>query len=295
MARMHADEVDIDADLVRRLLEEQLPHLSELPIIRVRSTGTVNAIYRIGDDLYVRLPRVRDWADDLVNEAHWLPRLAPLLPLAVPEPVAMGVPAAGYPFHWAVYRWLDGQTYATDRVTDECQTARDMAAFVAALQRIHLHGSRRSHRDLPLPLRDAEARSSIAALGPSFDKPAVTAAWERALDAPAWDGESVWSHGDLLPPNVLVRDGHLTAVIDFGNVGVGDHALDVIPAWSMFGGTGREEFRAALEVDDATWARARGLALHQSLLIIPYYVETNPGFMQMATRTVDQVLADLDR
>ncbi len=295
MARMHAGEVDIDAELVRKLLDAQFPHWAQLPIREVRSTGTVNAIYRIGDDLYVRLPRVRDWADDLVNEAHWLPRLAPALPLSIPEPLAVGTPAAGYPFRWAVYRWLHGRTYASDLVPDERQAARDLAGFVSALRRIRLDGAPRSRRDRPLLLQDEGARTAIAALGPAYDRPAVTTAWESALAAPAWDGEPEWSHGDLLPPNLLVRDGRLMAVIDFGSIGVGDPAVDVIAAWCVFGAAGRETFRAALDVDDATWARARGLALHKALLIIPYYVETNPGFVQMATRTIDQVLADLDR
>jgi aminoglycoside phosphotransferase (APT) family kinase protein len=290
--RMHAGEVDIDTDLVRRLLVAQFPGLSERPISEVRSTGTVNAIYRLGDDLYARLPRVRDWADDLANEAHWLPRLAPHLPLSVPEPVAMGRPAAGYPFHWAIYRWFEGRTYAPDLVADQHQAARDLAAFVAAMRHIRFVGAPRSRRDRPLRLRDDEARTAIAALGPAFDQPAVTAAWERALAAPAWAGEPVWTHGDLLPPNLLVRDGRLSAVIDFGNVGVGDPALDVLPAWSVFGDAGRRTFRVALDVDEPTWVRARGLALHQALLIIPYYVETNPAFVAMATRTIDHVLED---
>jgi aminoglycoside phosphotransferase (APT) family kinase protein len=293
MVRMHDGEVDIDADLVRRLLADQLPHLSKLPISQVRSTGTVNAIYRIGADLYARLPRVRDWADDLANEAHWLPRLAPLLPLAVPAPVAMGIPAAGYPFQWAIYRWLDGETYAPDHVSDERQSARDLAGFVSALRRVRLQGRPRTRPHRPLLLQDAGAQSAIAALGPSYDRPAVTAAWQRALAAPAWDGEAVWSHGDLLPPNLLVRHCRLSAVIDFGSVGVGDPAADVIPSWCVFGQPGRETFRAALGVDDHTWARARGLALHKALLIIPYYAETNPGFVAMATRTIDEVLDDV--
>jgi aminoglycoside phosphotransferase (APT) family kinase protein len=290
---MHAGEVPIDAELVRRLLEAQLPDLSGRPISEVRSTGTVNAIYRLGDDLYARLPRMRDWADDLSKEARWLPHLAPLLPLALPEPVAEGRPAAGYPLRWAVYRWLDGQTYAPELVADEHQAARDLAAFVAALRGIDPNGAPRSHRDRPLRLLDVEARTAIASLGPSYDRPALTRAWETALRAPDRTGEPVWVHGDLLPPNLLVRDGRIAAVLDFGSVGVGDPAVDVIAAWSVFGPAARETFRTALAVDDATWGRARGLALHQSLLIIPYYVETNPGFVAMAARTVQRVLDDV--
>jgi aminoglycoside phosphotransferase (APT) family kinase protein len=295
MARMHDGEVDIDADLVRKLLADQLPDLADLPIAEVRSTGTVNAIFRVGPDLYARLPRVPDWAGDLEKEQRWLPRLAPHLPLSVPEPVAPGQPGAGYPFRWGMFRWLDGETFAIDRVHDERRTARDLAAFVTGLRGIPVTGAPRSTRDRPLRLRDDEARAAITSAGRVIDGVAVTAAWEASLGAPAFEGDLVWTHGDLLPPNLLMRDGRLSAVIDFGNVGLGDPALDVLPAWSVFGPVGREAFRVALGVDDATWARARGLALHQALLIIPYYVDTNPGFVAMATRTVDQVLADVDR
>jgi len=290
--RMHVDEVDIDADVVRGLLVEQFPNWSALPIAVVPSTGTVNAIFRLGDDLCVRLPRVRGWAGDLAKEVQWLPTLAPRLPLAVPEPLATGAPGLGYPFAWAIYRWIPGATFALDRVEDERRAAVDLAQFVTQLRRIDPAGAPASSRARPLRVRDPECRAAIEAIGRHIDSDAVTAAWERTLAAPAFDGRAVWTHGDLLPPNLLVRDGRLHAVLDFGSVGVGDPAVDVIAAWSVFGAAGRDAYRTALAVDDATWIRARGLALHQALLIIPYYPDTNPEFVAMAQRTVDAVLAD---
>ncbi|MBA2715011.1 MAG: aminoglycoside phosphotransferase family protein [Rubrobacteraceae bacterium] len=290
--KMHDDEVDIDAALVSRLVAEQFPRLANLPIRAVESTGTVNAIYRLGDHLYARLPRVGEWAVDLDKEWHWLPKFAPCLSLRIPEQVAKGHPASSYPFPWAIYGWIDGQPYSDELVDDEHQAARDLAQFVVELRRIDPavgapRGGRRPLREL-----DAVTRAAIESARDIIDGDAATAAWERALEAPAWNGTPVWIHTDLLRPNVLVRGGRLRAIIDFGGVGVGDPAADVIAAWSVFGRTGRRVFRGALDVDDGTWNRARGFALHQAAMIIPYYGETNPGFVAQAKRTVDEILTD---
>jgi aminoglycoside phosphotransferase (APT) family kinase protein len=291
--KMHDDEVDIDAGLVGRPVAEQFPHLADLPITEVRSTGTVNAIYRLGDRLCARLPRVAEWAPDLDREWRWLPELAPRLPLRVPEPVGRGRPGGSYPFSWTISGWIDGQPYADGLVDDERRAAEDLARFVVDLRRIDPVGAPRGGRR-PLRELDAVTREVIESARGVIDGDAAVAAWERALRAPAWAGSPVWIHSDLLRPNVLVRDGRVCAVIDFGGVGVGDLAADVIAAWSVFGRAGRGVFRAALEVDDGTWERARGFALHQAALIVPYYGETNPGFAASARRTIEEVLADLD-
>jgi aminoglycoside phosphotransferase (APT) family kinase protein len=289
---MHADEVEIDHALVGRLLAAQFPDLAGMPIRAFRSSGTVNAIYRIGDDLYARLPLQPGSAADLVKEWRWLPQLAPLLSMVVPEPVATGEPGAGYPFTWAVYRWIEGEPYADDLVDDEGQAAVDLARFVLDLRRVPVvAGAPRGGRR-PLHEVDVETRAAIAAAGELIDADAALAAWRDGLGAPIWDGSLVWIHSDLLRPNLLVRDGRLSAVIDFGSVGVGDPATDIIAAWSVFGPAGRESLRRALDVDDQTWRRARGIGLHQAAMIIPYYRDTNPGFAALAVRTVEQIVAD---
>jgi aminoglycoside phosphotransferase (APT) family kinase protein len=292
--KMHDGEVDIDPELVRRLLAAQFPQLTDLPIREVKATGTVNAIYRLGDHLYARLPRVQGWAQDLDREWQWLPRLAPHLSLRIPEPVAHGHPEHSYPFAWAIYRWIDGQPYADALVDDERKAARELAQFVAELRRVAPVGAPPGGRR-PLRELDAVTRAAIRSAADAIDSDAATAAWELALQAPAWNGTPVWIHTDLLRSNVLVRDGRMRAVIDFGGAGVGDPAADVIAAWSVLGPTGRGVFRDALDVDDGTWERARGFALHQAALIIPYYRETNPGFVAPAKRTVEEILADIDR
>ena len=290
--KMHADEVHIDASLVRRLVAGQFPRWADLPVSAVRSTGTVNAIYRLGDRLCVRLPRVREWAEDLDREWRWLPKLAPHLPLRLPEPVAKGRPAGPYPFSWAIYGWIDGRPYSDELVDDERRAAGDLARFVAELRRIDpVAGAPRGGRE-PLRELDTATRSALESARGVIDANAATATWERALEAPAWTGKPVWVHADLLRPNLLVHEGRLRAVIDFGGVGVGDPAADVIPAWSVFGRDGRETFRDALNVDDGAWNRARGFALHQAAMIIPYYAETNPDFAALARRTVEEVISD---
>ena len=290
--KLHEGEVDVDLELVRRLVAGQFPRFAGLPIRAVASTGTVNAIYRLGDELCVRLPRLEKWARDLDKELSWLPKLAPCLSLRVPEPVEKGHPAHGYPFVWAIYRWIDGHVYRDDLVHDERKAAEDLAQFVVELRRVDSLGGPRGGRK-PLHKLDAVTRAAIESSRGIIDSHAAAAAWERALEAPAWDGTPVWIHTDLLRANLLVDGGRLRAVIDFGSTGVGDPAADVIAAWSVLGRIGRATFRRALDVDDGTWSRARGYALHQAALIIPYYAETNPGFAALAKRTVDEVLAEI--
>ena len=289
---MHEGEIGIDSGLVKSLLTEQFPELAEREINLVHSTGTVNAMYRLGDDLCVRLPRLERWAEGIHNEWAWLPRLAPHISLHIPKPIALGSPTQGYPCVWAVYEWIEGTPYQENLINDERQAAADLVNFILELRSADQEGAPRGGRR-PLRELDADTRSAIEASHGMIDTQAASAAWACSMEAPAWDGKPVWLHGDLLKSNLLVQDGHLCAVIDFGGVGIGDPAMDVVPAWSVFNTAGREVFRQGLDVDDATWSRARGYALHQAVMIIPYYAKTNPAFVSMAKRTVNEVLADI--
>lgn len=291
---LHRDEIPIDEALVRRLLGEQFGAWARLPLAQVTPPGTVNAMFRLGQDLCVRLPRLPRYEVGLRQELTWLPKIAPLVTLAVPTPVAVGRPSAHFPLTWAVYRWIDGTESDRKQLGDQEQTAVRLAQFILQMRRLDTGGAPRSTRDRPLPSRDSESRQAIAALPAGMDRQAISAAWEVALAAPGWSGVPVWTHGDLLPPNLVLRDGRLAGVIDFGQMGAGDPAVDLIPAWTVLGKLGRQRFRAALDVDAGLWARSRGFALHQALLIIPYYLKTNPSFAAMARRTIDEILADLD-
>jgi aminoglycoside phosphotransferase (APT) family kinase protein len=293
---MHADELDIDVQLVHRLVVSQFPHWADLPLAPVPSAGTDNAIYRLGAELVARLPRSPSRVAPLVNERTWLPRLGSL-PLAVPVTVAEGDPGEGYPWTWSIYRWLEGDNPTLDRVADLERAAIDLAEFVRALQRLDPTGGpppgeHNFGRGEPLVRRDDATRTAIASLHDELDVGAVTEVWDAALQATPWSGPPLWIHGDLSAGNLLVRDGRLAAVIDFGCVGVGDPACDLMIAWTFLVSEARAVFRSALAVDDATWARGRGWALSTALIALPYYVDTNPVMVRGARHTIAEVLAD---
>ncbi len=290
---MHADELETDDVLVRRLLAVQFPSWAELPIEALPSGGTDNAIYRLGEDLSVRLPRRRDWASgSLDKEFEWLPRLAPLLPVLVPTPVARGRAGDGYPHEWAVYDWLDGEDAASVAL-DLSRAAVDLAELLAALRRIDpAGGPPAAGRGGPLRPRDEVMRAGIAALGDSIDVDAVTEAWEHALAAPDWEGPPVWVHGDLDARNLLVTDERITGVIDWSCLCVGDPACDVKVAWAVLNAETRPILRELLEIDDATWARGRGWALSQAIGALSYYRHTYPVIVREARRWLTETLAD---
>ena len=289
---MHADELDTDEGLVRRLLSAQLPQWAGLPVERVDSFGTDFAIYRLGEELAVRLPRIGWAAGQPEKEQEWLSRLAPQLPLAVPVPLATGEPGEGFPWRWSVVPWLPGGDLTREPLADEVAGARDLAAFVLALQAIDTTGAPPASRGGGLARRDTGTRTAIEELGEKVDAAAVAAAWEAALRVREWDGPVVWSHGDLLPGNLLAANGRLSAVIDFGGLGAGDPACELLPAWAVFSGEARAVFREALAADDATWERGRGLAISVALIQLPYYETTNPTLWGVGRRMLDEALAD---
>jgi aminoglycoside phosphotransferase (APT) family kinase protein len=292
--KMHADEIETDVGLVRRLLAGQFPQWADLPIERVVSYGTDHDIYRLGEHLAARLPRIAWATRQAAKEAEWLPRLAPHLPLAVPVQLAMGHAAEGYPYDWSVVEWLPGEN-ANGTIDDLDRAAVDLATFVKALRQVDTKGAHARPprgRGGPLAEADEQVRRSLAQLADRIDTDATTRSWEESLDAAVWDGEEVWVHGDLLPGNLLVVGGRLSAVIDFGGLNVGDPASDQQPAWNVFAGESRARFRAELRVDDASWLRGRGWALSQAVTALAYYWDTNPGMIRQASHALAEVLAD---
>jgi aminoglycoside phosphotransferase (APT) family kinase protein len=295
---MPATRVDINASLVRQLVVSQFPQWADLSIKPVEFDGWDNRTFRLGDQMCVRLPSAERYAGQVEKEHRWLPRLAPLLPLSIPVPLAMGVPADGYRWHWSVYRWLEGENAAVGRIADLQQFATTLARFLAALQQIDPTGGpppgrHNFFRGGPLATYDAETRDAISALHGKIDTEAVTRVWEVALDS-TWRGTPVWLHGDVSAANLLVRRGILSAVIDFGSSGVGDPACDLTIAWTLFSGQSAEAFRAALPVDGATWARGRGWALWKGLITLAAFINTNPTEADQGQRAIDAVLADLE-
>jgi aminoglycoside phosphotransferase (APT) family kinase protein len=258
----------IDIPMAERLVATQFPQWADLPVRAVDLAGWDNRTFRLGDTMSIRLPTGPWYAFQVEKEQRWLPLLAPQLP--IPEPVAQGQPGDGYPYAWSIYRWIDGKPATADAIGDLTAFATDLAGFLVALREADAAGGpepgrHNFFRGGPLETYEEEARQAIADLGDAI--PATTA--HRILDealAAEWTGRPVWFHGDVATGNLLVRDGALSAVIDFGTSGVGDPACDVVIAWTLLADDSRAAFRRTLDIDDATWARGRGWALWKALI-----------------------------
>lgn len=294
---MHSSELSIDTSLVSRLIAAQFPLWAHLPIRPVPSAGTDNSIYRLGEDMAVRMPRFKSVADHVEKEHRWLPKFGPHLPLTIPTPLAKGTLGQDYPWNWSIYRWIEGENATPDKIINLHQTATALGQFIAALQKIDptdgpIGGEHNGFRGVPLINRDTETRAAIRKLSNVLDTNALTHAWNTALQAPAWTRPPVWLHGDLQSGNILTHQGKLNAVIDFGLMGIGDPAGDVMAAWTFLSAETREAFRLELHSDDATWARGRGWALSWGLIALAYYLNTNLVLASIARHTIDEVLSD---
>lgn len=303
MNRLHHDEVQIDRALAARLLVEQHPHLAARPISRLDVQGTDNVVFRLGDDLSLRLPRKPSAVPGVLVELEWLPRLAPQLPLPVPDPIARGEPSDAYPFPWSVCRWVHGTPADVDQLRPD-DAAERLGQFVARLQVIDTagapvadHGTQRAgsldefHDETMEALAEAAGLMAAGRVEPAlFDPAAARELWMAALDAPAWPGGGVWVHRDLYADNLLTVDGTLTGVIDFGGLIVGDPAADVMAAWHLFSPPHRDRFLRVIGADAPTQLRARGWVLSQGLLALPYYLDSHQGMVRMARRAITAAL-----
>jgi aminoglycoside phosphotransferase (APT) family kinase protein len=278
------------------LIAAQFPQWRDLPVHPVAADGWDNRTYRLGDDLTVRLPTAAGYVPAVAKEHTWLPRLAPHLPVAIPPIRALGAPGEGYPFPWSVRGWLPGETADRARIDDLPGLAVSVAEFLRALQRCDatggpLAGEHSWFRGASPAHYDAETRRCLLALAGHVDTPLAAEVWEAAVSF-AWRGAPVWFHGDIASGNLLVIDGKLSSVIDFGTSGVGDPACDLVIAWTMFAGESRRAFREAVHQDDGMWARARGWALWKALLVMADSIDTDPARAAIQRRVVEAVLAD---
>ena len=293
---MPAAEVDVDPDLVRRLLAVQQPDLAQLPV-ELMANGWDNAMYRVGDVLVARLPR-REVAAELVSrEQRWLPVLAPRLPLPVPAPVRTGQPALGYPWSWSIIPFLPGQAAARTAPADWPDAAVSLGRFLAAL---HVPAPPQAPanpvRGVPLANRSERLAQHLSAASGLAEHRAVTRAWQAALAVPAWDQPPVWLHGDLHPANIVVHRGRISGVIDFGDITSGDPATDLSAAWMLlpadYHGAFQSAYRGAGQdaASDDIWTRARGWALALTLAFLAHSAD-NPQLADIGQRTLSAVLA----
>jgi len=278
---MHQDEVEVDDELVGSLLASQMPSLAHLPLVKVEPWGTDNAIWRLGSDLVVRLPRIHWAAGQVEFEALWLPRLAPYLPVAIPEPVAIGNPTNDYPFRWAVHRWIPGASATLERIDNPVAFALELADVLKRLQSVpSTDAPPATNRARPLAQYDKAARQMIESANNLIDARAALKVWEEALAAPPHLGPPVWVQGDL-EGNCLLQDGRLCGIVDWGSACAGDPAVDVQVVWSpLFTNESRHAFLDALGVDDATLARSRGAAIQQACAALPYYLRSYPQIVE---------------
>jgi len=295
-------KAEITIEVVSCLIAEQFPQWADLGVRRVELDGSDNSTFRLGDGMLVRLPSDKAYVPQIEKEHRWLPALAAHLPLPIPEPLAKGAPGCGFPTAWSVYRWLPGEPAAIVGITDLDRLAVDLGGFLAALQRIPTAGgppagAHSFSRGGPVSALDEQTRATIELLGDEIDATGANAVWDSALSA-EWAGSDVWVHGDVTGSNLLLAEDRLCGVIDFGCSAVGDPACDLTPAWTTFELTSREAFRAALQFDPGTWARARGWALWKALISIPGRPIDDPGrtgalfgWRWDAHGVIDQVIA----
>ncbi|MFI5805063.1 aminoglycoside phosphotransferase family protein [Streptomyces sp. NPDC051561] len=289
-----------DTALARELVDSQFPEWAGLPLERVEPGGSDHVIHRLGTELAVRLPRHTGPLGHLAKEFAWLPRLAPHLSLAVPVPVAQGRPDFGYPWPWSVFRWMDGEVATVDALGDSPDAARELAGFLGELWGFGEvcrpdPGAAAALAPEPLASRDRSTRADIEKVAEVFDADAMTAVWDTALAAAPWSRPPVWFHGDFHTGNLLTVGGRLSAVIDFGGLGFGDPASDLMMAFTLLNSPGRSVFRTNLDVDDATWARGRGWALTCGLNAYTTYAAGSPRIAAATARQITATLTDLEK
>lgn len=303
---LHVDEIPIDVSLVRGLIRDARPDWAGLDVGPLSSSGSTNALFRLGSDLLVRLPRQPGGSAAIEKEARWLPRLAPHLPVAVPEVVMVGEPALGYPEHWSVVRWIDGE--AGDGAVPEygVEVAEDLTNLLTALRRVPVGDDAvadralNSYRGEALERFDSVAAAAFDACrdlpGLDIDLDRAQRAWRSAVSLPAAvePQGGCWLHGDLLAENILLTRGRLAAVVDFGGLAIGDPTVDLIVAWELLDAAAREVFRSRLGVDEATWLRGRAWAVGLAINTLPYYWHTMPNRCARRLSVVRAVLQDLD-
>lgn len=298
------DKRDITPAVAARLVASQFPEWAGLPVRPVKLNGWDNTTFRLGDELSLRLPSHDRYVAQVDKEHRWLPILARQLPLPIPEPVALGAPDDEFPRPWSIYKWIEGDTASVDRIADRTAFAADLAEFLAALYAIDASdgpaaGYHSHSRGGPTETWDSQSREAIQLLGSELDAYAATEVWEAAL-ASRWESSPLWVHGDVAPSNLIVAEGTLRAVIDFGCAAVGDPACDLVMAWTFFTGESGDAFRDRLHLDDATWARGRGWALWKALITLAAEKKSGradtsagrAGWLNSARDVIDNVLAD---
>ena len=289
---MQQGQHNVTAALARALIAAQMPDLAALPLRRVGVAGTDNVLFRLGRDLVARFPRLPHAEVQIAVLARWLPGVAPLVPVDVPLGQRFGQAGPGYPFAWSVGRWLPGRT-AFNALPELGSAAQTMAQMLRALQAHPVpQGAPQHGVSYRLDLRLGGAEHFIAQITEFSDHAPLYRMLAQARALPSRTGPGVWVHGDLHPLNLLVRRGRISAVIDWGSLGVGDPAVDMMLGWTLFDAPSRAVFRAAMAPSTGDWARARAMAFAKAIVALPCYRHSNPAFHAVMARTLGQVMLD---
>lgn len=288
--------MEINLELVYQLISAQFPQWSNLIIRPVEMSGWDNRTFHLGDEMLVRLPSASNYADQVEKEQEWLPQLAPFLPNKIPVPLGMGTPDENYPWKWSVYRWIEGETVASSPEVDLCILAKDLANFLVALQSVDpkggpIAGPQNFYRGGSVTVYDSETRHAIRVLNDKINSSLVTEIWEAGC-VKTWSEEPVWVHGDISAGNLLINNNRLNAVIDFGQLCIGDPACDLVIAWTLFDAESRREFHDTLQPDPYTWARARSWALWKALIVMLNSAQTNVVEAKQAHKTFENILSE---
>jgi aminoglycoside phosphotransferase (APT) family kinase protein len=289
---VHDGEVKIDNETVRDLLIEQYPQVSRLPLVKINSTRTVNAIYRIGNDFYARLPLLPEYNEAIINEINIIQKISSHVTIRIPEPIYLGSPSEKYLLNWAVYKWIDGEAFHYDLIGNKNEMVEQLVQFISELHSIKLFENTPHAGRKPLIELDKITAEKINQSKNEVDSKRLFEIWNELKQIHEYYGKSVMIHADLLKPNILMKNRRINAIIDFGSAGKGDPCFDMIAAWSLLKYDTRQYFRNLLNIDDTIWNRACAYALHQAVLIIPYYKKTNPKFVELAKDTIKEILEE---
>ena len=294
MRILHEGQVSINTEIVKLLIQEQFPQYQDLPIYEFNSTGTVNSIFRLGSEYYVRLPMLEIYDNSILREYSILSYISGKMTINIPRVVGLGEPSSLYPCHWAIHNWINGDCYDANKITYSRDIISELVNFIGELHSIDLIENAPRAGRKPLSELNSLTVDALTNSKAEIDYQKAAAIWKMLVDTPLWDNKPVWIHADLLKPNILVNDNHINGIIDFGSAGIGDPAFDIIPAWAVFDKESRYIFRNKLNVSDTIWDRACAYALHQAALIIPYYRKTNQGFVQTAIDTINEIIKDYE-
>ena len=297
---MYDNEIALTEKDVRLLLQHQFPQFADLTLSYIQESGTENALYRLGDEYIVRLPRFVSDIDafeknekTLAKELQYLPYLAKHLSFAISRPLFKGAPSKDYPFSWTISKWNEGHNPPFEQADEYAEFAKDIAQFVNELHAVPVEDGPYSRRGVTLSLLDKQTQEALSELNEDIDVPKARLLWEALRDIPYWEHAPVWIHGDLLPGNILINNNRLSAIIDFSDLGLGDPACDLVPAWCLFSANSRQIFKKHLvNVDKHTWLRGKGWALSIALILLPYYKTRSPMMATLARQMLKNIFSE---